>query len=203
MKVLGFATMVPEAREIDFTALEKCGGIQFTERDKKDLLHAINEALVDREIFNKAPLVTEVKERLEKIEEHACDLADKLSDASELGQASVNLCWLWESGIDPTAFRHLLYKLAARAKDAKNLGTKKGRPPKAKAYLEAFIPRVAVIYDRAGGAKASCHWDEYSSQYKGELLELVCCLLSQGGIDPVRNTIAKMIIRYRRQRPVK
>ena len=116
MKVLGFATMVPEAREIDFTALEKCGGIQFTERDKKDLLHAINEALVDREIFNKAPLVTEVKERLEKIEEHACDLADKLSDASELGQASVNLCWLWESGIDPTAFRRLLYKLAARPK---------------------------------------------------------------------------------------
>ena len=203
MKVQGFATMVPEVSEIDFTALEKCGGIQFTELDKKDLLHAINQALADREIFNKAPLVTEVKERLGNIEEQASQLAYNLSDSSELGQASLNLCWIWESEIDPTAFRHILYKLAARAKDAKRLGTKKGRPPKAKAYLEAFIPRVAVIYDRAGGAKVSCHWDEYSDQYKGELLELICCLLRQGGLDPIRNTIAQMIIRYRRQRSVK
>jgi len=203
MKVLGFATMVPEAREIDFTALEKCCGIHFTEHDKEDLLHAINEALVDREIFNNAPLVTEVKERLKNIEEHARELANNFSDSSELGQASLNLCWPWESETDPTAFRHFLYKIAARAKDAKSLGTKKGRPPKAKAYLDAFIPRVTIIYDRAGGSKTSCHWDEYSSEYKGELLELVCCLLSQGGLEPIRNTIAQMIIRYRRQQSVK
>lgn len=198
MSTLGFATMVPEVSELDFATLEEKCGIKFSESDKEDLLHAVNDALVNREFFNKAP-VTKVREQLQDIEKNARELAKLLGDRSEKGQVAVDRCWPWWKKMDPSLLVRLLYEIAGNAKAARNLSTKKGRPPEERAYLKPFIPRVATVYDRAGGEKPYCNWDPYLDGYKGKLLDLVCGLLYQGGLCPSRNTVAQLILDYRKK----
>jgi len=207
MKVYGFATMVPEVTDLNFARLEEVAALKLKAVDKRKLLTSLNRYLADAAIFDAAPNVSDVTDRLEKIENLSRELAVLLSDPSELGQAAVCLNFPFHR-IDPNALVRILRELAVsfRARAQNSEKGKGGRP--VNASLKRFLQEVGAVFDTAGGGGVvGANWYEEKGRYSGRLLELICELLEQaknrGARDYSRNTVAQIIKELRRGQSVK
>lgn len=196
MRVHGFATMIPEVTGLDFNQLELVSELEFKEAHRKKLLDSLNHYLADVAIFEAAPRIPQVRDRLKKIKKCARELSRLLESRSELGQAVVYSVFPFYR-MNPLLFVRVLNELAmssgASARDLEK--GKSGRP--SKAFLDRLLLEVGEVFDAAGGKGIGCYWKEIDENYQGSLLELVCELLKQakksGGPNFRRNTIAQKI----------
>ncbi len=173
----GFSVVSYSVDGLDWVPVEKAAGVTFTADQRKRLVEALDSYFTEAEFERVRPKPKDINRRLDAIASHANRLADSLGARDEAGEVAVGAFWPWGAVPEPTVIQAMLRRLALAARWHRAEEGKPGRTRKD--ARRELVRNAATIWHDAGGKGRGVHYNNYDSEHRGKLLNMITVIVAQ------------------------